>query len=497
MKLLSMQKKNIRIGFIFLILCFTWLKACGCLEMITDPDPGLFESFSYHILQGKSLYVEIFDHKPPLIFELNQLFLKVFGHTENAIGYGSLLLCLLQSLFFYLLLIQWFKNDVLAFLGTLLFISIFYQYEYFGSGNYTEQYGVLCVTISTYFLFRYGERGKNISAFLSGLFLCLAVFFKEPFALAGIPIFLNLLYFRYKDLKKGKGIRWFIGAIAIVLALIIIRLLSMGIMEGFLEQLSLSFSYTVKSSKLGLLDRLIENVYYFLNPLQLKKFIGLLFLWLGYFVCLLGFLLNKKTRILGVFLILIQLTDFISTGLSGYYFAHYYIQSIPFMVIVIVGGLWNYLGFLKASDKLKYSLLSLLLLPLIYFSNPWSNSAANPEKKFNDPILAYLNEHEPTKPRNVSLAGKDVGFYLLRAEGISDSRFIVPYPYHWMLGIKVANEYAENFKKANPKYIIYSGTWSELVQDSNLDKFILAHYTEVIHTDLRLGFTAHLLKRNN
>jgi len=232
---------------------------------------------------------------PPLIFELNQLFLKVFGHTENAIGYGSLLLMFTPvSCSFYLLLIQWFKNDVLAFFGYSLIHKHFLSIWVFWKWKLHRAVRRFMCYHFNLFLFRYGERGKNISAFLSGLFLCLAVFFKEPFALAGIPIFLNLLYFRYKDLKKGKGIRWFIGAIAIVLALIIIRLLSMGIMEGFLEQLSLSFSYTVKSSKLGLLDRLIENVYYFLNPLQLKKFIGLLFLWLGYFVCLLGFLLNKK-----------------------------------------------------------------------------------------------------------------------------------------------------------------------------------------------------------
>jgi len=100
---------------------------------------------------------------PPLIFELNQLFLKVFGHTENAIGYGSLLLMFTPvSCSFYLLLIQWFKNDVLAFFGYFsYFISIFYQYEYFGSGNYTEQYGVLCVTISTYFCLGM-EKGARI-----------------------------------------------------------------------------------------------------------------------------------------------------------------------------------------------------------------------------------------------------------------------------------------------------------------------------------------------
>lgn len=485
-----------RLLFVFLVLILTWLKASGCLEMVTDPDQGLFESFAYHMEQGKALYIDIFDHKPPLIFYLDQLFLNLFGTSENAISYGSLFLCLVQTVFFYLLLFQFFGEELLAFFGTIFFICVFYNYSLFGSGNYTEQYGVLCVTISYYFLFRFGESYMVLFAFLSGLFVFLAGFFKEPFILLEIPIFIQLLYFIFKKPNSKQGIVWFVLANVFGIVLIFTALWWSGVLRGFLEQFNFSLAYAGRPRDFGFFGRLANNKDFFLKPLHLNSILSLPYLWGMYVLLLSGFLLNKRTKALGFFILLVQIIDFLTTSLSGQYFPHYYIQSTPITAIIVVGGLWVWLELFKTPRSWGFVILAIVLAGLTCFSSPLDNIALNPEKKFNDPIVAYLNDHEPHKPRDISLAGKDIGFYLLRAEGISKSRYIVPYPYHWVAGEKVAKEYCENVKQAKPKYIIYSGTWAEIVKDSKLDEYIMQNYSEVIHTDLREGFTAHLLKRN-
>jgi 4-amino-4-deoxy-L-arabinose transferase-like glycosyltransferase len=485
---------------ILVLLFFTWIRASSMLGRVTDPDPGLFESFAYHMQQGKVLYADIWDHKPPLIFYLNLWFLQLFGTSEDAIGYGSLIFCLLQTVVFYKLLLKFSKNQWAAFGGTLLFISTFFSVYVFGSGNYTEQYGVLCTTSGLLFFLDYIRKKHTLSLWISGILFGTAIWFKEPFLFSAMPYFIFLLVQFLRKKTKWLHLLEFILAFLVPALVVANAIVLTGSKAGYLEHLVHSKLYAMSSNTEPLITKILDNRLGFFGAIPLTNWvvIGLVIVG-GIFL-----FIRPQNRIWITLVFAQQVFDYLGTGMSGNRFFHYYLQTIPLTLIIMIAAI-SQAGELWALLK-KYKIT---FVPVIFFvafliakQNPWLDLSWTPEKKFKDPIVEYLDQNEYYKPRSVALAGKDIGCYLLRAQGISEVRYIVPYPYHW---IKIPgkekdfqmNEDKQRFLDWNPQYVIYSGTFTEMYQDCQLDSFILKNYYEVALTDMMPGATAHLLKRKD
>jgi hypothetical protein len=482
---------------LLILLCITWVKASAMLARVTDPDPGLFEAFAYHLQHGKILYADIWDHKPPLIFYLNLGFLTLFGPTENAISYGSLFFCLLQTAVFYLLLQNVFKNRVHSFLGTLFFIGTFFSVFTFGSGNYTEQYGVLGTTSGLLLLLLYRKTEQISYIWWSGICYGIAWWFKEPFALSALPVFILLIV---NSIQKKQTFPVLVKfTISFFLpAFILCNLMALtGSWDGYKEHLAHSKNYALFSQGVPLWLRLQDNISGFIHMFPISRWLFLPLYILG----IVALFLKKETRIVAALVLGQQVADYFATGMSGNRFFHYYLQSLPLTILVLIAAP------IAIGDMLKKVHFVFRPIPLIAFvlaffmvQKPWENLAWNPEKKYADPILTYLKDHEYYKPRSIAMGGKDIGFYLLRAEGISNQRYIVPYPYHWIPMKGKRKNYrmskdSATFKENMPDYVIFSGTWAEMYQDCGLDSFVLQNYTEVALTDMMPGATAHLLKK--
>jgi hypothetical protein len=145
--------------------------------------------------------------------------------------------------------------------------------------------------------------------------------------------------------------------------------------------------------------------------------------------------------------------------------------------------------------------ITAIILAAVILLPSWRKLEWNPGKKFADPIADYLDSHEFYKPRSVAMGGKDIGFYLLRVQGISAQRCTVPSPYHWVAVPGKEEHYfmkqdAIRFKNHMPDYVIYSGVWAEMYADCGLDSFVLNNYTEVAQTEMAPGKMARLLKRD-
>lgn len=485
---------------VLLLLLFTWFRASAMLARVTDPDPGLFETFAYHMQQGKALYSDIWDHKPPLVFYLNLIFLQIFGPTENAISYGSLIFALGQTLVFYFLLLRFTKNTLSAFAGTLLFISTYFSVFVFGSGNYTEQYAVLCTSAALLLFLNYVEKRNHNHLWFAGMLFGTAVWFKEPFVFSAVPYFIYLLVRSVKRKDEWRYLLHFTLA-CMVPALLTANLIVMtGGKEGYLEHLTHSRLYALSSNTSPLLTKLLDNHDGFFSAIPISDYL----LIPAYLLCLAFLIYRKTTRIIFILIGGQQLLDYLGTGMSGNRFFHYYMQTVPLTLIVITTAL-AHLGEIPGilrRWKLTFIPVAILSLSLIVMQTPWRAMAASPVKTFRDPIVEYMDRHEYYKPRSVAMAGKDIGFYLLRVQAVSEVRYVVPYPYHWinMPGQPVHHQMSEDsarFIDWQPDYVIYSGTFTEMYQDCGLDSYILENYQEVAHTDLMPGKTAYLLKRRN
>lgn len=484
---------------VLFLLIFTWWRASAMLARLTDPDPGLFEAFAYHIQQGKLLYVDIWDHKPPLIFFLNKIFLDLFGTSENAISYGSLIFSLVQTVVFYLLLKNITKNQWVAFLGTAVFIATFYSVFIFGSGNYTEQYAVLFTSLGLLSFLHMFHARSTIFIWLSGISFGTAIWFKEPFLFSAIPYFGILFYWAIKEKTHWKYFAIFFIAF-IIPSLIISNYLALtGSWLGFKEQLEFSRIYSSQIQHVSLWLKLKDNFASFFGTMALNAWLIFTF-WL---VGAMGLLYSPKTRIFGLLLISQQAFDYVAIGWVGNRFFHYYLQSYPVTAIIVFAGIWQWTQQIKMNKGwlVQYSIVFTLSFWVFFAAKPWQQLKSNPEKTYADPILEYLDRYEFSQPRSIAMGGKDIGFYLLRARGISELRYIVPYPYHWIQMPRRQKNYPMirtkvEFVNWMPEYVIYSGTWAEMYTDCGLDAFILENYHEVKLTDMMPGATAHLLKRN-
>lgn len=483
-----------------LLLLFTWWRASAMLARVTDPDPGLFEAFAYHLLEGKTLYLDIWDHKPPLIFFLNLGFLHWFGVSENGISYGSLMLCLIQTLVFYALLLKLTKSVWVSFAGTVVFISTFFSVFLFGSGNYTEQYGVLLTSAGLLSFLHFWETKNTVYLWLSGFAFGISIWFKEPFLFSALPIAGMLLLVAIKEKKYWKFL--FAFALSFLIpALIVPNILALtGSWPGFREQLLHNQHYALQSQKIPFGIKLRDNFGSFFGPLGLNSWFNFGFWLSGAFFLL----LSPKTRVAAVLILAQQLADYFATGISGNRFFHYYMQSFPLTVLVVFAGFSQIPNFGLKMNKPVFAWVWVSLIAALFVAKtkPWEDLKSNPEKMYEDPIAAYLNNREFSSPRSVAMGGKDIGFYLLRVKGISELRYIVPFPYHWIQvpGKPKNIQMDENkieFINWMPEYVIYSGSWAEMYQDCALDSFVMEHYTEVTLTDMMPGATAHLLKRND
>lgn len=482
---------------LIVLLIFTWLKAAALFALPTEPDPGLFESFAYHIYHGKTLYADIWDHKPPLIFFLNFLFLYLFGISENAISFGSLVFCLIQTSVFYYIIESLFKNKFISFFSSLFFIFLFFSKPAFGTGNYTEQYAVLFTSSGLLAFINFLTSRKNQLLWLSGALFGISIWFKEPFLFSVIPYFLFLIYYSYKGKLPWISVLHFLFAFLIPALLTANLIVLTGGKEGYLEHLTHSKLYALASNTEPLSKKLLDNYMGFFGIFPYKIIVLMMYL-----ICLGFMLISKNYRHIFVLIALQQFFDYLATGMSGNRFSHYYLQSLPLTILILtsaLGKIGEINGFLR-EKKVSFLPLVIVVTVTAVVCTPWKSMAISPLKKFDDKVVKYLNENEYYKPRSVAMASKDIGYYLLRAQGISEVRYIVPYPYHWINipGKEVHHQMKKDsalFMQWNPDYVIYSGTFTEMYVDCKLDSIILNNYYEVAVTELEPGGFARLLRR--
>ncbi len=102
-------------------------------------DSGVFLYGAWMMLQGKTLYVDIWDHKPPVIFIIN-MFGLILG---NGSRYGVWLiefLCILISLFFLVKILTKHTSFFTSMIVCVLYLFGFYYLV--SGGNLTEEYAL-------------------------------------------------------------------------------------------------------------------------------------------------------------------------------------------------------------------------------------------------------------------------------------------------------------------------------------------------------------------
>lgn len=219
-------------------------------------DSGIFQEFGLLLLNGGTPYVDIFDHKGPVLFFIQALGLWI-SRTWG--------LCLLQTisltaaLFFMKKIMSLFNvREVVSYL--LLLLVLFFLFSYYERGNLCEEWCLPYLCYTFYIFTRYIVKGGRIS---TGNYLicgfCLGVIFFIR-ANNAVPLMGLLLYFLYDKIKRKElsvitDILKMIGGFIIVCIPILLFYYNKAGVTGIEEMIYgtflFNFDYVTKSIDLG------------------------------------------------------------------------------------------------------------------------------------------------------------------------------------------------------------------------------------------------------
>ncbi|HOX23817.1 MAG TPA: glycosyltransferase, partial [Elusimicrobiales bacterium] len=158
-------------------------------------DAGSFAYAANELCVGKTMYRDIWDHKPPFIFFLYAGIFKLFGSKLVWAVLFEMAWTAATGLLFLKLLQRFFKFET-ALWGAVLFSIYFSSLEISESYGMTETYSAACVLAGFYALLR--GAGKPAWAFTSGLFLSFGFLFRQT-ALFALPAAATALYLFGRD----------------------------------------------------------------------------------------------------------------------------------------------------------------------------------------------------------------------------------------------------------------------------------------------------------
>lgn len=199
--------------FIFLILTlflFFLLRLPSLFEPLWYGDEGIYQVIGTSLNNGKLLYKEIFDNKPPLLYWLYSFF-----HSDQfAIRLASLIFGMLSVLIFFLLSKKLFKNKKnIQYLTTFIFALLFGLPILEGNIANAENFMLLPIIISAILILNAQKQNSNRSFinhssfilnpyFFSGFLLGLAFLFKIVAIFDFLAFFVFCFILNFSSSKK-------------------------------------------------------------------------------------------------------------------------------------------------------------------------------------------------------------------------------------------------------------------------------------------------------
>ena len=159
--------------------------------------------------------------KPPLLFWLSSLSIKIFGSTNFAYKLPSFLFIVVSFYALYRFTLLYYDEKVAK--NAVLILATTQAYFLLTNDVRTDAILTSCVLISCWLFSSYFEKGKIINLILASVFVGLAMLAKGPVGIVAIlmPLIVHLFY--KKEWKKIFSIKWLL-----VLAIIAIVLLPMS-----------------------------------------------------------------------------------------------------------------------------------------------------------------------------------------------------------------------------------------------------------------------------
>lgn len=188
------------------LITFSFLRLPSLFEPYWYGDEGIYQTLGMGINNGRMLYQEIWDNKPPILY----LLYAFTSSSQFNIRFLSLIFGLVSTIVFYLLSKNLFKNKKAAFISTFIFAFLFGIPLLEGNIANAENFMILPTLLAGLIIYRITEprlssaklSASNSKFIIAGFLLSLSFLTKivAIFDLAAFILF--IIFLTYKDKKS-------------------------------------------------------------------------------------------------------------------------------------------------------------------------------------------------------------------------------------------------------------------------------------------------------
>ncbi len=433
-------------------------------------DSSVFKTVSLMMKNGYMPYLDSFDHKGPLIYMINYVADTI--SFNNGIFYVELLF-LSISLFSFYKIARLKCNKLISIF--IVFIATALLSTYFEGGNFTEEFALPFIGISTYIFLDYFIN-SNISKFrliLCGFSFASVLMLRVNmvglwFAFCIFVLFKKVYNKEYKELLEFL-LYFLIGASIIIVPIIIWLLKNNAFGEFYNAYIRFNGEYSSYSDGTPKISSIINTMFSFLE--------GKLII----FTFIISIFIIKKDKFNALYLVyLIVLIMLIS--MSGYLYAHYMMIFIP-AVIYPFSCLFKLLGDYE-NQLLKFIVFSYIGVNIVF--PVWNDILKNFPSKFYNRNLTYTDQHikeitniiveNTDKDDKISVYG-NADIVYLKSRRLHATKYSYQFPIS-EVNKKIQKEYFEQLSKELPKIIIVN-PWNN---DELINNFLKKYSYKLIST---------------
>lgn len=418
---------------------FVMSKSLTPLTLSEGYDSLIFKQMGLSIIQGKDLYIDLFDHKGPFIF-----FINAIGQWIKS---GKLGLLFLYTLNFSFVLFLWYKisrifvNNRIAAICPVILALLFLQMAS-NEDNVTEDWSLIPITYSLYLFVKFYVKEQNITNkeyFFLGLGMGIVTFMRVNNMAPNccVILVLSIIFLRNQPSEfKKMIIHVFFGWLFVGLFVFVVIFLFYGKL-GIVEMMNGTFIYNiiyVGSSQAQAVapDRMRWYVRFGLTSL--------------FFIILLY--IKYRNTVLPHLLFLCYLATFISIGTKGW--QNYFIVFSP--VIALSAAALN----VGLNKWFRYVLI---LFAVVYLGRPFYYRLRANESElaiFYQKTNEILDKIETEEKGNIWNNADFTGLSVLHKKGfIQANRAVLGF--HLDMFEKIRQDEITKFETMKPRYILLSG----------------------------------------
>lgn len=347
-------------------------------------DSGVFFAIGLHIQEGRTLYSEVWDHKPPLVYWLNATAIEILGPSFSSVRTAERVIAIVALVSTFCALSITFQSRAIGFAGAIAYASFLYENpRIFEQGNLTEEYGaafILVALAAASLARRFTRPALGLtSAAASGAALALAIFSKEPFLMSAIALISWMAWpIDETVLAAARRALASIAGMAIATLGTVLFLARAENLDEWIDVVEYNFANSAASGASSTLaERFVEGVAR-VDELVLH---GSWFAWLLLAAGALSAFwpeFARKSRGLPAFGAAGLLLAFAGASISARGYGHYYMQLVPFVVVLLAStaGLLLHVAerWLRDMGRQIHALLAMAVLLIPGFLEPISNS---------------------------------------------------------------------------------------------------------------------------